>query len=351
LFRAVPLRNVQPRIELGDGVERLGRILATPNRVFKLGDDDPLAVRIHDDFMALCHLEKSVPRLQWLDLLMSFLRLALPVWMLAWMRIVVYLQEWLVAALDEGIVPEESEILGKITARHAGLFHPTTTPTREIQHHVERYMKARVEASIALTELQPLLKEVGLDISNDGRRRLVPRGESSGDLKLQALLDRTVEIRGRFRQHVGLTARQVLTREGEKYRGWRTPRKGGSQGKNYDEFLRVMRRYEEGDEGQGYLLDYKRGEGHVVFPGPLLIKTVACLADRTKGKRYGPKKKGPLLLGDLETHFREYGIDFSVAAGGRPRLIKELSEMGLLRGSPDAGESAQVAVPYGRWKE
>jgi hypothetical protein len=48
----------------------------------------------------------------------------------------------------------------------------------------------------------------------------------------------------------------------------------------------------------------------------------------------------------VEAHFKEYGLDFSAAAGARPRLIYKLQEIGLLKGSPDAGESAEVISPF-----
>jgi hypothetical protein len=55
---------------------------------------------------------------------------------------------------------------------------------------------------------------------------------------------------------------------------------------------------------------------------------------------------GRLVLKDIEDHFEEYGINFSLAAEARPLLMAELQSLGLLAGSPDAGSSVAVTCPY-----
>ena len=76
---------------------------------------------------------------------------------------------------------------------------------------------------------------------------------------------------------------------------------------------------------------------------PMLIKTVVYLAARIKART---NLIGRLVLSDVENHFKFYGIEFGVAAGARPRLISELQELGLLNGSPDAGDSVEVKSPF-----
>ena len=133
-----------------------------------------------------------------------------------------------------------------------------------------------------------------------------------------------------------------LTREAERFPAWRDPLKKG-QGKNIDEFLRVLYRDYSGDEEGGHIiLSEGRGDdrGFRVIPGQLMMKTITFLAYKNKGSG------GKLVLSNVEDHFQKYGVDFSDAASARPLLMQELQNMGLLAGSPDAGSSVAVASPY-----
>jgi hypothetical protein len=121
------------------------------------------------------------------------------------------------------------------------------------------------------------------------------------------------------------------------------------QGKNIDEFFRVLYRAELGDEEGGYLLAPEgRGakRGFRVFPGQLLLKTATYMAAQDKWSCQPRGGAGKLVLQDVEELFGQYGIDFSTAADARPLLMNELQAMGLLTGSPDAGSSVAVACPY-----
>ena len=86
--------------------------------------------------------------------------------------------------------------------------------------------------------------------------------------------------------------------------------------------------------------------GFRVFPGQMLLKTMAYLAARGKWSSRQRGGAGKLVLQDVEEHFAKYGVDFSTAADARPLLMKELQAMGLLAGSADAGSSVAVACPY-----
>jgi len=140
-----------------------------------------------------------------------------------------------------------------------------------------------------------------------------------------------------------------LSRAAGRFRAWCDPLNKG-QGKNIDEFLRVLYRAERGDEAGGHLLVREgRGEstGFRVFPGQLLLQTVAFLAGKAKHDGLETVTGGgKLVLQDIEDHFAQYGIDFSLAADARPFLINELQGLGLLNGSPDAGSSVAVACPF-----
>ena len=110
----------------------------------------------------------------------------------------------------------------------------------------------------------------------------------------------------------GLDVRRFLTRKGELYPAWRNPLKKG-QGKNIDEFLRVMCRDEIGDESGGYLL-IPEGKGAArgfrVFPGQLPIKTITYLAAQDKHLDSMRGGGGRLVLGMLKVISTSTGLTF-----------------------------------------
>ena len=337
------------RLAVDDDEAARGRVVEetkTSERILDIGCDE-LAERITKDFRAICLVEKELPRHQWMQLLMTFLRLALPMWLLAQMQTTRWLHFWLIKAMEGHPPPDPMTIRRKLRDRNRGLLQPTLTPTRELFEHTERYMKCRVEISILLYHLA---EAEGVDQLN---KRLTVTKTGSDIVNLTELLvlvrtaSRDVRRLAQFREVCGdLDIRSFLTREGERHAGWRNPLMRG-QGKNIDEFFRVLYRSDLGDEAGGYLLTPEgRGSqrGFRVFPGQLLLKTATYLAGQRKRARDGGG--GKLVLEDVEEHFCEYGIDFSVAADARPRLMEQLQNLGLLEGSPDAGSSAAVSIPY-----
>jgi len=311
--------------------------------------EDQLADTITQDLLTLCDLEPELPRMQWLQLLMTFLRFALPMWILAQMQITSLVHKWLLDAVDNDRIADASEIQKGIATRNRGLLSPTLTPTRELHEHIERYMKQRVELNI----LVYCLEKVRRDQTDNKKLKLESGGgDELGMEELLALANEaSVEIRDLdFLQQypTGIKFQTILAREGEQFSAWRNPLKRG-QGKNIDEFFRVLYKADQGDEAGGHLLVREgRGpkSGFKVFPGQLLLKTMTYLA--AKNKWSGPQcgRAGMLILQDVESHFSKYGIDFSTAATARPRLMEELRAMGLLTGSPDAGSSVEVKCPY-----
>lgn len=310
---------------------------------------DELADCITADMISICELEAELPRMQWMQLFMAFLRFVLPIWLLAQMRITSLLHAWLLDAVDGAHIADPAMVSKSIAERNRGLLHPTLTATRELFEHIEAYMKRRVEVNIllyCLEEVRP--KEL------TGKR--LGLGEEGGDVfHVEQLLvlarEAADDIRAtdRFKNVAsGLDVTRFLTREGELFPAWRNPRVEG-QGQNIDEFFRVLYRAELGDEAGGYLLVPEgRGpdRGFRVFPGQLLLKTVTYLAARSKLSRQQRGGVGKLVLQDVEDHFGKYGVDFSSAADARPLLMRELQALGLLTGSPDAGSSVAVACPY-----
>jgi hypothetical protein len=347
---AAALERVVPD---GGEVRARGRLRTMTNAgktVFRCGLD-PVASRIGSDFRAICRHESRLPRLAWIRVLMTYLRLALPVWMLSQMRLTTLVHDWAIAALDGGSIPDEATVMSAIASRGRSLLRPTLAPTRELQEHIERYMRHRVE-------LDMLLFRIGvIDSARFAGRKLTTcdRGDKGLPIVdfLCAIRDCGDALRSseRYRELAGgLDTARFLAREGEAFSAWRDPLNAG-QGKNIDEFLRVLYRAKNGDEAGGYLLEAMgRGDrrGFRVLPGQEMLKVVAFLAaqeNRARASR-GGIATGHLALADLEGHFHEYGINFGEAAEARPAVMAELKSMGMLVGSPDAGRSAAVACPY-----
>lgn len=322
-----------------DSIQRLiDRLGHNRDYYLSLGKTDPIARRIKTDFDLICQIEHLIPRLQWLDILKCFLRVSMSSWILSQMRLTVLVRNWIVAAIDQGEMPDYSQVIDAITGRFRGLFHPTLTPTIEVSRHVEQYSKARVELNILLYSLQPFVASDFL------KKQLVVSEEGSQKITIHQLIQVFFEFRNQFLERYGISASQLAVRYGESYKAWTNPFKFG-QGKNFDEFLLVLQRKTPNDPDDGYLLTPTglRSKAMVVFPGPMLLKTMVLLAGRQMA---ASGEKGKLVLADIENHFCEYGIEFGASAGARPKLINELSELGLLKGSPDAGESAEVTPPY-----
>lgn len=316
--------------------------------VMRVGTDE-LAERITNDLMAICAVEGRIPRMQWLQLLMTFLRFAMPMWLLAQMQITSLLHGWLLTAIDDETIVDAAEISKSLAHRNRTLLHPTVTATRELIEHINSYMKSRVELNILLYCLEEVRSE------RVAGKRITMDGAGASEISVQDLLvlarDASDDLRNlqRYQEvHSGLSVQRFLTREGEQFSAWRNPVLKG-QSKNIDEFFRVLYRAEVGDEEGGYLLIPEgRGvkRGFRVFPGQLLLKTATYLAAQQKWSRGSISGEGKLVLQDVENLFAQYGIDFSSAADARPLLMRELQAMGLLTGSPDAGSSVAVACPY-----
>ena len=143
---------------------------------------DELATRITRDFLAICNIEGEIPRMQWIQLLMTFLRFALPMWLLAQMQITRLLHRWLLEAADNGCAVDTAEIDAGLSSRNKGLLHPTLTATRELFEHIECYMKCRVEVNILLYCLEQARPEQFRD------KKLTRGGAGSGVLALEDLL-------------------------------------------------------------------------------------------------------------------------------------------------------------------
>ncbi len=351
---AIAVGAVRLEHELEAARKRVLAHTSTRESVFRC-EGDVLATHVVADLRAICQLDERLPRMQWLGVLMTFLRFSLSMWVLAQMRLTVLLHTWAIRAMDEQAVPLERDVMAAIARRNLGLLHPTLTPTREIYEHIDRYIRARVELSILVYNLQEF------DGPDSPARLLSGRalgtlGARADHVPVWTFVEACRKNANRLRASsrfaagpVGQTAATFLAREAEGFSAWRAPR-GRGQGKNIDEFLRVLYKAAEGDEAGGSLLVSEgRGitRGFRVFPGQELLRTVAYLA--AAGRRTAATRErmpSRLVLSDLEAHFRDYGVDFQSAADARPALIQQLQALGLLIGSPDAGSSVEVGCPY-----
>ena len=312
-------------------------------------ENDDIARRIALDLRSLCRLESLLPRMQWLHSFMTWLRLALAMWLLAHMQVTRLIHGWAVAASSRSTRLETESIKRCLQRRNRGLLLPTITPTRRLLEHIEAYMKCRVELNILLGWLELVNRDA---VRNKSLVVADAGGPSLGVPDLLDLLweaaDRLVPAQTTEAVPSERTVRESLTRAGERFAAWRAPLTKG-QGKNIDEFFRVL--YQTGDprEGGGHLLT-QRGTGRQrsfeVFPGPMLLKTLAYCAAAEKTIWAQQGGGGRLILRDLEEIMACYGIDFSAAASARPRLISTLRSLGLLTGSPDAGSSVAIRSPY-----
>jgi len=278
---------------------------------------------------------------------MTYLRFALPIWLLAHMQITCMMREWLLGALKGAPSPSDDAILRAVCCRNHNLIAPTLTPTRRVFGRISEYIRHRIELNIMLYCLEQL--EPGA-VTN---KVITTRTVGSSVMKVSDLLGVATGAASALRADPSFasspTVEAYLARAAERFRGWRDPLNKG-QGKNIDEFLRVLYRAERGDEAGGHLLIREGrgdGTGFRVFPGQLLLQVVAFLAAKekqTSGRHAAGG--GKLVLQDIEDHFGVYGVNFALAADARPLLMNELQGLGLLNGSPDAGSSVGVTCPY-----
>jgi hypothetical protein len=305
--------------------------------------DDRMAARIAADFLELCGLEKVLPRREWLYFLIAFLRTATAMWLLAHLRVTVLVRDWLLATSSGEEIPRTEDMLHAMQDRHEGLMHPTSTATTEVIEHVESYMRARVELRIMVNAIQAENKKV---FDSDGtQRRLTFDTPGAESIQLGHLLALGQNVDW-HRITGGIALRSWLTRTAETFPAWRSPR-GGGQGKNIDEFIRVLYRLDDDDSDSGLLIRRSGGTTEIV-PGHRLLQLFTFLAGRRKTRQSHARDRGKLVLRDLEAQLFDYGIDFRSTSFGRPLLIRKLLEAGLLVGSPDAGESAEVLDPIGK---
>lgn len=300
---------------------------------------DPLAKAIYEDFLNLCKLESKIDRLQWMNLLKTFMRLTTSIWLLAQMQIIIIFRDRLFSALtsDTNLTINDSELDEIITGRNAGLLKPTLTPNNQIDEFIQKFVKARIELNILVALVEKYSKE------DWSKKTIKLHSGSQNDLGILELLTAAFKIKDALKDDLDDLSLDIrLTRYCESFPAWRQtliPECG--PGKSIREHLLVLKKMIIGDEDGGYLVipEKRRGAGVVIFPGNLMLKLFTFLASQqAKGRQ--------LIFSDVEDHFKKYGIDFGEKGEIRPKLIQSLQDMGLLNGSPDAGDSVAVENPF-----
>lgn len=311
---------------------QLHSLVSTPPD-WGLSGDDIISRRITRDWHALCRMEPFLPRLAWVELVGTFLRTVVPLWLLAQMRVCVITRDFVREALDSGATTA-ADVRKAIDLRHSALLVPSTTLTDRVDDAVIEYMRARIELKVVFLILSQEVPQA----ANDLRLPLSveARPGTLGLSQIAGFLQRVPDLK-QF-------ARQVV-RESEAFPAWSRPLKVG-QGKNIEEFLRVMRDDHVGGQDDGFLLERGPANRRLfrVFPAARVLALYTLLAHAEKAMQNGPGQR--LLLTDLERVLGEMGIDFTVLGGVRAELLKALSRAGILRGTPDAGEGAVLASPY-----
>jgi hypothetical protein len=300
---------------------------------------DVLAETIYQDMINLCKLEKNLDRLQWMNLFKTFLRLTTSVWLLAQMQMTIILRDKLLELLTNVnyLDVDETWVDEVVMNRVSGLFRPTLIPNTQTDEYIQQYIKARIELNIIVALVEKYSGEnwrnKNLTLHSGGRDELGVLELFTATLKAKELISNELG---------GLSLTVALTRYCEKFPAWRQPpqaNKGPAQG--YREHLLVLRKMARGDEDGGYLVTSgkRRNSGAIIFPGNLMLKLITYLASQGVNNRQ-------LIFSDVEKHFKKYGVDFGEKGEIRPKLIESMQDMGLLVGSPDAGDSVAVINPY-----
>jgi len=338
------LSDIDSKLNIDAARNVLSELISiTSERVFNIpdgNDDDPLAKRIYEDFRTILDIEKAMPRLLWIKILMTFLRFSLPMWLLAEMQLTVITHGWFLNAFNERVTPTDQQILDAFSARNKDILRPTITPTKQLDICIAEYIKCRVELTLMLNMISDLNSPTDFNL----KKVITTQTTGQYSIKLSELLalaKKSVPLLHREDLYVKAGSfNSLISREAEKYPAWCDPLEKG-QGKNIREFCHVLRKSYIGDEAGGHLLLQEGARSSIwfkVFPGKMLLKTITLLADKSN--------EGRLVLKDIEDHFSQYGISFSTTEGARKPLINELEVLGLLSGSPDAGSSVEVRSAF-----
>ena len=362
---AVPFENVPINSESSkpikdeevDAVNRLAQsIQDSSGKVQQLSKEkcSSLAQATTKDLKELLKLEKDVPRHHWIGLLGAFLRISMGSWLLSQANNIIQLSKWIDSAI-KGDVPTQEQFLEFFESGSSSLLKPSFSPSDSVDAILSEWFKARIRVTTIINEFA--LKEwAGLseDIIKESTFfvELYKGGGKEFSLYdfLQNIKNERQNILTFAESEVGFKGyaafNSYISRKCAIWRGYTKTTKVG-QAKNAEEFLRMLRKSEEFDDRASHIFEDKnlgRKKYWTVNPGSLAVQMFAFLAHQRITKDHNIKRG--LILGDIEDHFRIYGIDYTSSPDGRKLLIERLSGAGLLMSNPDAGASIKINMPY-----
>jgi hypothetical protein len=303
-----------------------------------------------DDLNFLLKAEPRLPRQHWILMLTCYLRLIAPLWCISQSRSTIFLRDWILGSLS-GRVPSQEEIENRFKKRSQKLLCPSERWGPFLEEHIVSYMKARIQVS---SIIQDMNKNGFLDDSFVATDKpiTVCALENGKGLCLIDFLQAIKSARDKYKafaiDEYKLTDSkdffQTLSgRLGESYKAWNDKKKG--QQKNLRELMLMFRTSDTKDERGSHIVEAsKKSTAEVrIIPGQMTIQVFAFFADNLRRHK---QKRGELVLSDLIKHFKGYGIDYEGEPDGLKILSRQVSDLGLLSGSPDAGKSAKLINPY-----
>ncbi len=136
----------------------------------------------------------------------------------------------------------------------------------------------------------------------------------------------------------------VISRWANAYPSYQKPAQSSpkSAGTNLLYLLNCARKSAGGDERASHLFETQKRQRLLwrVLPGPLTIQLFVHLATRENSG-----KNRQTTIGDLFSHLAVYRLGTDTEAG-RSAILDSLENLGLLRGSPDAGASLPIRDPF-----
>ncbi|MFL2482239.1 MAG: hypothetical protein ACJ0HZ_06560 [Woeseiaceae bacterium] len=295
--------------------------------------NDKLSEVIFNDFYALLELwdHADINRIEWIKYLKNYLAFVSCIHVLSQQKIIIELNSHL-KSVFKGKKVDIDRVYQSVSNRHQNLFVPDLVAKNIIDNHLVDFFRARVEFNLLIAFIE---KKLDLDFS---KQQIVMTDQGSKD---QIPIDEIFNHARTIAQNENYDANQFdidITKSCEEFNWFNSPLKG--VGKNRREFFYSIRKSDAHDDG--YLLEQKKHGnkiiGYVVFPGQNLIELMMIFANSDRNE-----DKQKLVLNHLEKKFECYGINFTQSKKStRNHLILSLQNIGMLKGSPDAQESAEL---------
>lgn len=322
------------------------RLEADPANIYHLPREfvaiDKLPSQILHDTRIILGLEKDIPRIEWINVLTTYIRIAIPSWVLSQAKNSIIFSKHMYKAIDDKRLVEEKELFNEFSTRNQRLFICSETVNDGGNNLIVEYTRSRIEVGILFHILEKMYPDKFL------KKHLDIDMEGSSVLKVHDLLSFLISEAKNIKSYLNIeqgTIEQAIKREAEYFNIWVNPINNKGIGKNMNYLLNGLKQMNSNDFDEGALLLPKiKGNiilGYNVFPHPMLIKLFCFLAQKSKNE-----KGETLVYKDLIDHFSIYGIDFTSSGQASNQLISELLRLGYLTSSKDAGYNALIKTIY-----